>query len=381
VDFPIFGHNIGVASAVQTAQLPAPGGAASIAPSDTNPQAAAKSSAPSGFLELARQIQSQGDANGSTGSGHGSGKGLFGEDGFGFDDVIDAINPLQNIPIVSTIYRAITGDKIDVGPRLVGGALYGGFFGFIGAAINAAIEDSTGHDIGDNVRLALFGAPDETEREPVMFAGNQGATPSAAVADAAATAPNAETATADAATDTPTLSPASGPNLPSGPKDGKMPALTAAQLSLLQERESQDAASAPAADSPAPAPTSPAAAAAPAEGNVIDLTPEQEALLLKSVGLSPPEKSGTAPQAATPPAAPPAQAAAPAPQADAGNDASDDSEQDSAAPKPSAAAPANGRAALPVQSDFAKRMQTGLDRYYAHRTPINTQPPHLDVIR
>jgi hypothetical protein len=380
VDFPVFGHNVGVASAVQTAQLPAPGGAASIAPSDTNPQAAAKSSAPSGFLELARQIQNRGSADGSTGSGHASGKGLFGEDGFGFDDVIDAINPLQNIPIVSTIYRAITGDKIDVGPRLVGGALYGGFFGFIGAAINAAIEDSTGHDIGDNVRLALFGAPDETEREPVMFAGNQSAAPSTAVADAAATAPNTETATADAATGTPNLSPASGPNPPSGPKDGKMPALTAAQLSLLQERESQDAASAPAADSPAPAPAPPAAATAPAEGNVIDLTPEQEALLLKSVGLSPPEKSGTAPQA-TPPAAPPAQAAAPAPQADPGNDASGDSQQDSAAPKASSAAPTTGKAALPAQSDFAKRMQTGLDRYYAHRTPVNTQPPHLDVIR
>ncbi|MDP6473864.1 MAG: hypothetical protein QF894_03030 [Alphaproteobacteria bacterium] len=38
--------------------------------------------------------------------------GFFGADGFGFDDFLDLINPLQHIPIISTIYREITGDTI-----------------------------------------------------------------------------------------------------------------------------------------------------------------------------------------------------------------------------------------------------------------------------
>ncbi|HEY4164992.1 MAG TPA: hypothetical protein VGM59_18140, partial [Dongiaceae bacterium] len=39
---------------------------------------------------------------------------FFGADGkFGWDDFLDVINPLQHIPIVSQIYRAITGDQIN----------------------------------------------------------------------------------------------------------------------------------------------------------------------------------------------------------------------------------------------------------------------------
>ena len=46
----------------------------------------------------------------------------FGEDGFTFADFIDIINPLQHIPVVATIYRAMTGDDIDPGSRVAGGA-------------------------------------------------------------------------------------------------------------------------------------------------------------------------------------------------------------------------------------------------------------------
>ena len=31
--------------------------------------------------------------------------------GFSFHDLLDTINPLQHLPVVSTIYRAITGDR------------------------------------------------------------------------------------------------------------------------------------------------------------------------------------------------------------------------------------------------------------------------------
>ena len=46
-----------------------------------------------------------------------------------FWDVLDMINPLQHIPGVSTIYRAITGDEIAPLPRVVGDMLFGGPMG------------------------------------------------------------------------------------------------------------------------------------------------------------------------------------------------------------------------------------------------------------
>ncbi len=81
---------------------------------------------------------------------------FWGDDGFGFDDVIDLINPLQHIPVVNWIYRAITGDEIATGPRILGGALFGG--GPLGAGIavatgaaNAELEQRTGKDAGEHV--------------------------------------------------------------------------------------------------------------------------------------------------------------------------------------------------------------------------------------
>src|SRR3546814_15608721 len=41
--------------------------------------------------------------------------GLFGKAGFSFGDFLDIINPIQHIPIVPTIYRAITGDTSQPG--------------------------------------------------------------------------------------------------------------------------------------------------------------------------------------------------------------------------------------------------------------------------
>jgi hypothetical protein len=80
---------------------------------------------------------------------------MFEGDTPSFSDFLDIINPLQHIPVVNDIYREITGDKIGVGARLAGGTLYGGPIGLIGSAINAVIEEATGHDIGGHV-IALF---------------------------------------------------------------------------------------------------------------------------------------------------------------------------------------------------------------------------------
>ena len=87
-------------------------------------------------------------------------EGFFGRDGLNFDDFLDLINPLQHLPIISTFYRAATGDEISIGARVLGGALFGGIFGFVAAMVNAFIADTTGKDIGEHV-LALFDGSDE----------------------------------------------------------------------------------------------------------------------------------------------------------------------------------------------------------------------------
>lgn len=73
-----------------------------------------------------------------------------GDKGF-FADLLDVINPLQHIPIISTLYRAITGDTIQPLEQLAGDGLYGGVLGFVASAANLAFKDITGKDVGDTV--------------------------------------------------------------------------------------------------------------------------------------------------------------------------------------------------------------------------------------
>jgi len=78
------------------------------------------------------------------------------DDGFGFLDVLDAVNPLQHIPIVSTVYREVTGDQISNPARIAGGFLFGGVLGLVSSIANAIIDETTGKDIGDHL-MALAG--------------------------------------------------------------------------------------------------------------------------------------------------------------------------------------------------------------------------------
>ncbi len=96
----------------------------------------------------------------------------FGEDGFTFLDFIDIINPLQHIPVVATLYRELTGDTIDPGSRLGGGALFGGPFGAVASLINVVVNEGTGKDVGEHV-LAFFDdqPPSTGEEAPTDVAG------------------------------------------------------------------------------------------------------------------------------------------------------------------------------------------------------------------
>lgn len=81
---------------------------------------------------------------------------LFGKDGFTFWDFLDIINPLQHIPVVSSVYRAVTGDTIDPGARIAGGGLFGGPIGVAASLVSAMVEESTGRDPGEHA-LAMLG--------------------------------------------------------------------------------------------------------------------------------------------------------------------------------------------------------------------------------
>ena len=57
-------------------------------------------------------------------------------DSFSFKDVLDTLNPLQHIPVVSAVYRELTDDRPGAVARLAGGALYGGPIGLFGEVID-----------------------------------------------------------------------------------------------------------------------------------------------------------------------------------------------------------------------------------------------------
>jgi hypothetical protein len=86
-----------------------------------------------------------------------------------FDDFLDMINPLQHIPLVSSIYRGITGDTISPVARIAGDALYGGVMGIASAGLAAlgAIGDEVvaanndGKDLCQTVVASLSGSDSE----------------------------------------------------------------------------------------------------------------------------------------------------------------------------------------------------------------------------
>ena len=93
------------------------------------------------------------------------GKRTFADGGPGLADLIDVINPLQHIPVVSSIYRAITGDEISPAARLAGGALFGGPIGLAGAYVSGVVEDAADTSIGEIVVAAFTGDDNDVQTE------------------------------------------------------------------------------------------------------------------------------------------------------------------------------------------------------------------------
>jgi hypothetical protein len=82
---------------------------------------------------------------------------------FTFSDFLSVINPLQHIPVVSSLYRWATGDTIKPVARVVGGALYGGPIGLVTAVFNAVVEQVKGADIGAQALAMVMPAKGQTE--------------------------------------------------------------------------------------------------------------------------------------------------------------------------------------------------------------------------
>jgi len=108
--------------------------------------------------------------------------------------LLEILNPLQHIPIISTIYRSITGDTIGPVERIAGDTLYGGPLGLASSVANVAFQKITGKDFGDTVMGWLHIDLHGTGDNKVEYAKSDTAAPAAATG--AATAAVARVATA-----------------------------------------------------------------------------------------------------------------------------------------------------------------------------------------
>ncbi|MGD0191560.1 MAG: hypothetical protein ABSD74_12535 [Rhizomicrobium sp.] len=96
--------------------------------------------------------------------------------GFSFHDLLSIVNPLQHFPVISTLYRKLTGDTIKPFERIAGDTLYGGWMGLASSVANLVFEKETGKDFGDTVLAWLGGDNDSKPATQVAAAGNPGST-------------------------------------------------------------------------------------------------------------------------------------------------------------------------------------------------------------
>ncbi|HEX4272757.1 MAG TPA: hypothetical protein VHZ32_15285 [Rhizomicrobium sp.] len=72
------------------------------------------------------------------------------DEGF-FHHLLDVVNPLQHLPVIGTIYRAITGEHIGAVEKIAGDTLYGGLWGAVSSVADVAFEGVTGKSVEDTV--------------------------------------------------------------------------------------------------------------------------------------------------------------------------------------------------------------------------------------
>lgn len=118
-----------------------------------------------------------------------------------FGDFLDMINPLQHIPVIGTLYRAITGDSIKPASQVIGGIAFGGPIGGAAAIISAVIGQANGRSVEDTM-LASLGMSGDHPNVEIAAAAPAAQPPSKGEATGAATAGAAAAAASSAATAT-----------------------------------------------------------------------------------------------------------------------------------------------------------------------------------
>jgi hypothetical protein len=139
---------------------------------------------------------------------------------FSFHDVLDTLNPLQHLPVISTLYRWVTGDEPGNVASIVGDTLYGGPIGLGVGLLTAAFKAETGKDPGEMVASAITG-----EDDGQLLSGAATAQTAAPVTAAATSAP-AATATAAA---TPPAATADATSTAASATAAEVPVISAAQ--------------------------------------------------------------------------------------------------------------------------------------------------------
>ncbi|MBC7101793.1 MAG: hypothetical protein H5U13_01000 [Parvibaculum sp.] len=87
-----------------------------------------------------------------------------------FGDIIDTLNPLQHIPLVSEVYRGLTGDGISAHARIAGGTLWGGPLGLVASVASLAAAGNGEDGIGDRIYASLFGDEEPAAMPAVLVA-------------------------------------------------------------------------------------------------------------------------------------------------------------------------------------------------------------------
>ncbi len=104
---------------------------------------------------------------------------------FGFDDLLDIVNPLQHIPVISTIYRHLTGDTIGTPEKIAGDTLYGGGTGLLCSLGDSLFQELTGKSVGDTVYAMVVG--DDAPKTAIASAAPPSSETPASVAPASIT--------------------------------------------------------------------------------------------------------------------------------------------------------------------------------------------------
>ena len=134
-----------------------------------------------------------------------------------FREVLSALNPLQYLPVVGTIYRAVTGDQIPDAVRRIGSLIVSGLLGGpVGVVINLAVtaaEKISGVDL-DDVGQKLLAMTGLAGTPAVMTAQMPAASPGVSPTSPPATPP--------------TLDPSASPTLAARPDPSATSAVRAA---------------------------------------------------------------------------------------------------------------------------------------------------------